>query len=638
MSRLAALLAAPAAILLMAAAPPEWANKDDIPVPGPVSVGLAGSGEVDTVRYFLAQGPGNGALSPDGRWLVYLSKITGKPQVWIVDTLKGGAPRQLTYGLGVDAAVWMPDGKSILYSADRGGDERYGYYRVTPDGFQEAVLFPPSEAFIYFGDFSSDGQRVIYGSTARNGRDFDLYSASVAGGDIKPVMQGRMGFYPYSAQPKGSLMVVLEARGEAANDASLVDLATGKETSLFKPKEPAAYDGFEWTPDGKGFYLTTDEGREFAALAHYDLATGQTKIVDAPSADVVAVLLSPDGRYLIWSTDEGGFHTLQGRDLKTGKPLKIPPMQPGTYGLSSAERAAVVTINVKGPATPGEIWRWDLATGKAAMVVAPDAAGLDLSKMAIPTVVRFKARDGVPLSGLLYRPKNAKGKVPVYLRLHGGPTSHARADWKPEIQNLVANGYAVLDFNYRGSDGAGKTLATLNDRRLRVNELGDLIDAVGWINQQPGLDGSRVAVGGASYGGYLTNAVLGAHPGVFVAGVSEVGVADWVRNLQDASPQLKASDRLEYGDIDNPDDRAFFASISPINNAGKIKDPLLLQAGANDPRNGIGEHDEFITAIRKAGGVVIYRRYNGEGHQMTDLANIVDYNRTKAAFLKEHFK
>jgi len=637
MTRLAVLLAAPAAMLLIAAAAPEWPNKEDIPIPGPVSVGLAGSGEVDTTRYFLAQGPTSGQLSPDGRWVAYISKVTGQPQIWIVDAVNGGAPRQLTYGLGVDGAVWTPDGKALVYGADRGGNERYGYYSVTPDGLRERVVLPQSEAFTAFGDFTPDSRRIIYATTQRNGREFDFYSADVEGGGSKLLMQGRMGLYPASVQPGGRLLIAVEARGEAGRDVSLIDLSAGTEKTLFKPAEASDYGDFAWTPDGKGFYLTTNEDREFTALAHHDLASGQTKVIEAPKADVVRAALSADGRYLVWATDEGGFHTLYGRDLKTGKALKVPPMQPGNYGLSFAKATPVLAITVSGPATPGEVWRWDLAGGKAAMVVAPDAAGLDLSAMAIPTVVRFKARDGVPLSGLLYMPKGATGKVPVYLSLHGGPTSHARADWAPEIQNLVANGYAVLDFNYRGSTGSGKSLAALNDKRLRVNELGDLIDAVGWIKQQPNLDGSRVAVGGISYGGYLTNAVMGAYPGVFVAGVSEVGVADWVRNLQDASPQLKASDRLEYGDIDNPDDRAFFASISPINNAGKIRDPLLLQAGANDPRNGAGEHDEFVTAIRKAGGKVIYRRYGDEGHVLTNLPNIIDYNRAKAAFLKQHF-
>lgn len=225
----------------------------------------------------------------------------------------------------------------------------------------------------------------------------------------------------------------------------------------------------------------------------------------------------------------------------------------------------------------------------------------------------------------------------MFLRLHGGPSSHARADWKPDVQYLLQRGIAVLDFNYRGSTGAGKRLAHLNDRRLRPNEIGDLLDAVAWIKRQPALDGGRIAVGGISYGGYLTNAVVGQHPGVFVAAVSEVGVADWPRNLRNASPVLQASDRLEYGDIDDPADMAFFARISPMNDAARVRTPMIIQSGANDPRNGADELDAYVLAIRRGGGTVRYMRYENEGHVMRELANIVDFNRAKAAFLVEQF-
>ena len=301
-----------------------------------------------------------------------------------------------------------------------------------------------------------------------------------------------------------------------------------------------------------------------------------------------------------------------------------------------ARAAPVRTSGAAGPTTPGEIWTLDCRTEQARQVVSPNAAGMLLDRLATPSLVRFAARDGVPLSGLLYTPRAARGRQPVFLRLHGGPSSHARADWKPDVQYLVARGIAVLAFNYRGSTGAGRTVAMLNDKRLRPNEIGDLLDAVAWIKRQPGLDGARIAVGGASYGGYLTNAVVGRHPGVFVAAVSEVGVADWPRNLRNASPQLKASDRLEYGDIDDPSDAAFFASISPMNDAARVRTPMLVQAGANDPRNGADELDAYVRAIRAGGGAVSYRRYENEGHVLRDLADIADSTRPKAAFLPQH--
>ena len=617
-----------------------WPIAADIPKPQPVSVPLAGSATPDVTRYLMASGPNEAALSPDGTQLAYISTVTGEPQIWIVslDGQNGsGAPRRLTYGLGVDGVMWTPDGKAILYGADKGGDERFGLYTVTPDGMKEVEVLPRSDAFTFPGDFGPDGQTLIYATTAGGRGAFSLYAAALDGSGSRQIAEGRLGLYPANVQPHGTLMLMQEARGERGNDLSLIDLKTGKEETLFKPAEPTVYHGISWSPDGSGFFLATDQGHDHAVLGHYDLAARELHIIAEPDHEVLRTALSPDGKILVYATDDTGFVKLNAIDLTTGRTLPTPDLPAGTYSFDFARDAPVLSILIKGPTTPGEVWIWKPETNEARRVVAPDPAGIDLAGLATPEAVRFTARDGVPLSGLLYRPKGVTGSVPVFLRLHGGPTSHARVDWKPDMQYLIARGIAVLDFNYRGSDGDGKAGAALNDRRLRVNEIGDLADAVAWIRTQPGLDGSKVAVGGASYGGYLTNAVLGAYPDLFVAGVSEVGVADWVRNLENAAPSLQASDRVEYGDVHDPVERAFFASISPMNNAAKIRTPLLVQVGANDPRNGAGEQDAFVTAIREAGGTVTYMRYEGEGHVMSDLPNIIDFYRAKAAFLLEHF-
>lgn len=611
-----------------------WPYPDDIPHPQPVAVGMAGAAEPDVTRFLLAQGASGGELSPDGRQLLYVSRVTGKPQLWIVDTA-GGAPRQLTFGLGVTAGQWTPDGRAVLYSADRGGNERYGFYAITPDGMRETELVEQSAAFTTFGDFARGG--FVYATTARNGRDFDTWLAPLSGGRPRELLRGRMGLYPQIANPQGTLVALTEARGEFGRDLSLLDVATGRERPLRKPAEAALSAPAAWAPDGRHLYVVSNEGREFAALTLLDTTTGRSRMVEAPAHDVAGATLSGDGRFLAWQVDEGGFYKVYLRDLRTGRMLPVPALPPGTMQIQFARAAPVLAIGVTGPTTPGEIWTLDCRTGLARQVVTPNMAGIAPDRLSVPSVVRFAAHDGVPLSGLLYLPRAARGRVPVFLRLHGGPSSHARADWKPDVQYLVARGIAVLDFNYRGSTGAGRTVATLNDKRLRPNEIGDLLDAVAWIKRQPGLDGARVAVGGASYGGYLTNAVVGRHPGVFVAAVSEVGVADWPRNLRNASPQLKASDRLEYGDIDDPADAAFFASISPMNDAARVRTPMLLQSGANDPRNGADELDAYVRAIRTGGGTVSYRRYENEGHVLRDLADIVDFNRAKAAFLEKHF-
>jgi dipeptidyl aminopeptidase/acylaminoacyl peptidase len=329
---------------------------------------------------------------------------------------------------------------------------------------------------------------------------------------------------------------------------------------------------------------------------------------------------------------------LHGRDLETGGELAVPDQAPGIdFGLETARRAPVAAIAHSGPRLPGDVWTWDLAAGAARLSSLSDAAGLDLSRLVVPTHVDFPARDGETLRGLLYLPPasatGGSGKPPVLLAVHGGPTGQARPDFDAVHQYLLARGIAVLDLNFRGSTGYGKRFARLDNGRLRPHAVLDMEDAVGWLAADGRVDASRAAVMGGSYGGYLTFAALADFPGLFDAGVSFVGVSNWVTALEGASPALKASDRLEYGDIDDPEDREFFRQLSPITRVDRVADPLMVVHGANDPRDPVSESDQFVRAVRERGGRVEYLRFPDEGHGNPKLDNRALAHRRNAAVL-----
>jgi dipeptidyl aminopeptidase/acylaminoacyl peptidase len=190
----------------------------------------------------------------------------------------------------------------------------------------------------------------------------------------------------------------------------------------------------------------------------------------------------------------------------------------------------------------------------------------------------------------------------------------------------------------RGSTGFGKTFARLDNREKRLDSVRDLVDTVAFLTRDGRVDTNRIAVMGGSYGGYMVNAVLGSYPGVFDAGVSMVGVSDWVRALQEASPALKASDRIEYGDIRQERWQTFYRENSPINLVEDIQVPLLVQHGANDPRDPVSESDRFVTAVRDAEGQVEYLRFPDEGHSLTKQSNRVIFYRRMADFLERHLQ
>ena len=587
----------------------DWPYPEDIPVAATPSVGLAGEAPADVERYLLAEGASVAQLSPDGRTVAFRWGLSGEPQLWTVDA-DGGFPRQLTFGGGVTFFEWMPDGSALLVGRDAEGNEREGYYLLATDGTTERQVLPLSDAFRSFGMFSSDGSRILYSSTERNGRDYDVYVAATATGETRRVFEGSFGFFPSAWQPGGDLVVVSETRGEDANDVHLLNLEDGSMKPLFQPSVAANFSDFAWLPDGSGFFMASNLDREFDALAFYDLGKREIEWLETPDHDIGNVALAGAGRYLVWTTNEDGYSVLHGRDLTNGRALNPPVLTAGVYTLEAAADSSRVVVRVSGPATPGDAIVWALDTGAAKTVVKSSLGGIAAETFVVPESIRYPARDGVELQGLLYLPKSAgNSKPPVVVQVHGGPTGQSRPSFRAVEQYLVNQGIAVFAVNVRGSTGFGKTYTRLDNQEKRLDSVRDLVDTVGFLSTDNRLNTSRIAVMGGSYGGYMVNAVLGSYPGVFDAGASMVGVSDWVRALREASPGLKASDRIEYGDIREQRWQDFYAEHSPIHNAHRIDVPLFVSHGANDPRDPVTESDRIVEAVRNNGHEVTYLRF-----------------------------
>ncbi len=610
-------------------------SDDDIPKPTPADISLAGADQPDITRFLNVRRADSPSLSPDGTKLAFSTQITGKPQLWVVDA-KGGWPRQLTFGASITFHEWSPAGDWIIYGTDRSGNEREGFYLITPNGERERELLAPSDAFRVFGGFTRDGKKIAYATTERNGVDFDIRLVDVQSGEDQEIFRGRMGLFAVSWRPDGGAVILSETRGEDANDVYLFNVATGRLDTLFKPKVASNYESFTWVPDGSGFYLATNQDRDFIGLAHYEIASRRLTFVETPEHDVLQAALSRDGELLAWIVTDGAYSSLHACNLKTGHAMPPPELPQGIYSIRWAQDAPVAAITISGPQIPGDIWIWNARTGQRLRTTQSTAAGLDLSTMVIPAHYSFPARDGVTIHGLLYMPRGVPpaAKPPVVLSVHGGPTMQARPRFNPAHQYLLSRGIAVFDLNYRGSTGYGKRYARLNDRRLRANEINDLADAIDWLKQHGRVDADRAAVMGSSYGGYLAMAAVTRIPEYFDGGVAFVGVSNWITALEGAKPSLKASDRLEYGDVSDPEDRAFFRRISPITHVADLKVPMMVIHGANDPRDPVTESDQFVRAIREQGGQVEYLRFPDEGHGIRKLTNRITAYRRIAAFLE----
>lgn len=610
------------------------------PADEPVRVGTAGQDPADIARYLLASGAGGASLSPDGKTLAFSWSITGERQLWVMPA-EGGQPRRLTFGSGITFYRWLPDGSGLIYGADNDGNEQPAFYQISLDGMSERVVLPAAEGgFRVFGDFLSK-DAFVYASTERNGLDFDIWRAALDG-EAELIFEGTFAYYARAASPDGRHVIVTESVGEDSDNLYLLDVQTGEIETLSAPDPRANHGdaGFVWARDGSGFYYATNRGREFAALSFHDVETGETEtLFQADGADVADIALcGAEGGHYAFTLNRDGFHELRiGHGDRDGF-LETPDLPEGVYGLSCADDAPVLAVTVNGWSTPGDVYTLDLQTGDATRAFAANLAGLDADRLIRPESVRITARDGVELQGLLYIPdEESRGgaPAPVVFDVHGGPTAQSMAGWEPSMQYLLDRGIAVFQPNVRGSTGFGRTYVTLDDREKRLDSVRDLVDMLNALEDDPRIDASRAAVRGGSYGGYMVNAVLAEYPGAFDAGVSLYGVADWVTALEVASPALKASDRIEYGDITEARWRDFYTENSPIRRADQIDAPVLYSHGVMDPRIDIHETEVMVETLRENGVRADFIRIPDEGHGWRKLDNQLFYFRREAEFLEE---
>ncbi len=610
-----------------------------------VQVGLAGERPANIARYIMAKGSGTARLSPDGKLVAFIYDITGKRQIWVMGA-NGGQAEQMTFGNGVTSFSWAPNGNVLIYGADNNGNEQESYNLLDLETNTERVLMPAAEGgFRVFGGFSVDGNTIAYASTERNGLDFDIYLADTTTGGSQRVFEGKYGNFVQAVSPDARRLVISETVGEDADNIYLLNTRNGNRTAISKPaiKDRANHTdgGMAWSADGESLYFATNKGREFSALTRYDVGDKSFTTLYEAQTDVSGVkLCGPDDRYIVFSTNHDGFEKLHVMARQSGVmiPAKRLPKD-AIYATDCTRSDDTLLVRVSAFDRPGDLFRVDMRTGVSRQIFKSTYAGLDKDSLVKPTSIRMPARDGVELQGLLYMPRETgEGKPPVVFSVHGGPTAQARPSYSATIQYLLDQGIAVFATNVRGSTGFGRTYTQLDDQEKRLDSVRDLIDMLDFLAKDGRVDTENAAVMGGSYGGYVVNAVLAEYPDSFKVGVSLFGVADWVKALEVASPALKASDLIEYGDINDSKWREFYTENSPIRQADRIKVPVLYSHGAMDPRIDIAETETMVRALRANGIEAPFIRIPDEGHGWRKLSNQLFYNRRQAEFLLKHLK
>ncbi len=407
----------------------------------------------------------------------------------------------------------------------------------------------------------------------------------------------------------------------------LVDVASGEKKELTpRGGEKVFYAPVGFSADGKGIYVITDKDNEFQRLAYMDLASKSLKFLTTYSWDIEDdAKLSPNRQMVAFDLNENGLSSLHVLDLSTGKERAMPRIPTGVINdLKWHQNNRDVAFSLNSAQSPADAYSVDVQTAKLERWTASETGGLNPKNFVEPTLVKWKSFDGREISGWLYLPKTkpATGKYPVAIVIHGGPEGQSRPIFIGR-NNYYLNemGVALILPNVRGSTGYGKTFTQLDNGFLREGTYKDIGALFDWIAAQPELDARRVMVTGGSYGGHMTLAVATLYDGKLACSVDVVGMSNLVTFLEHTEAYRRDLRRVEYGDERDPKMRAFLERIAPMNHVNAITKPMMVVAGANDPRVPKSEADQMVAALQKQGTTVWYLAAKDEGHGFAKKRN-----------------
>ena len=557
----------------------------------------------------------------------------------------GGARSQLTFFPDRVAGADYQPGKadSFLFVKDVGGGEFYQIY-LSDLATGNITLLTDGKSRNTGPRWSYQGDLIAYGSTQRTGDDVDIWVVNApdpASARMVAQMQGG-GWGVADWSPDGKQLLVTNEVSAAENYVWLLDVASGKK-ELLTPKtgsETAAHDNPQFAKDGKGVFMTSDEGSEFQRLVYLDLASHKTTVF-TPNLhwDVDQSDLSKDGRWIAFHANEDGISLLHVLDTKSGKEVPVPKLPVGVIsGLRWRNDSRELAFTLSTARQPDDVYTVDMASGKVERWTFSETGGLNTSGFSEPQLIHWKSWDDRSISGFLYNPPaKFTGKRPVIINIHGGPEGQTRPDFAGRNNYYTSElGIALIYPNVRGSTGYGKTFQKLDNGFLREGSYKDINSLLDWIQTQPDLDANRVMITGGSYGGFMTLAVATNYNDRICCSVDVVGPSNLVTFLEHTSGYRKDLRRVEYGDERDPKMREFLEQIAPANKAKNITKPLFVIAGQNDPRVPASESAQIVEVVRKNGTPVWWLLGKNEGHGFGKKKNADFQFYATVEFVKEY--
>jgi dipeptidyl aminopeptidase/acylaminoacyl peptidase len=601
-------------------------------------------------RFLNIRAAGGPSFSPDGRFLSFLLNVTGVAQLWKVP-VEGGWPTQLTFtSESVRGAAYSPRRHELIFSMDQGGDERTQLFLLRGvggdtdhgigDGWMTDDLTKQPKAVHTFGGWSHDGEWFAFSANREEVSRFDIHIQKRGETDPKLLLKGPGGYFtPVGWSPDDSTLLILRNESNTEHELHLCDVKTGQGRVLSAGN--VQYHSPCWSANGKSVFCASDHDSDLLELMEVRVDRNEIRTYQEAEEfkqEVESVRTSPKGKWLAWCLNADGRTILRLRDLKKEIPRTVAGLPMGVVSQMefSADDSKLALV-LDGPRHNPDVWVYDLAADKFRQVTHASRAGVAFSRFVEPELIHYKTFDDRKIPAWFYKPAAKDDKLPpVIVYPHGGPESQTRPNFNALFQYFVQHGYAVLAPNVRGSSGYGRKYMSLDDTTKRMDSVKDLAHAGFWLRDEKKGDPKRFAVYGGSYGGFMVLAAVTNYPELWAAGIDVVGICNFVTFLEKTSAYRRGHREKEYGNL--REHRDFLEKISPINHVDKIKCPMMVIHGKNDPRVPIEEAEQIVAAFKKRDIPVEYLRYEDEGHGLAKLKNRLDAYPKMIAFLDKYLK
>lgn len=583
-------------------------------------------------------------LSPDGEYIAYAAEWQSRLNVFIKNMDDESEPVRVTSTTDRDIAGLFWKDNNMYYLKDNGGDENYHIYSSSFNGAKEKDLTPYPNVVVLPIDYLKDVEdEILIMMNKEDATVFDVYKLNVKTGATKLVAKNPGNILSWIPDSNGQIRMAVASDG-------VVGAVLYRETEEDEFQPFISIDAGEtvsplgFSRDNQSIYAVSDKGRDKAALVKYDLEGKEEVVFSNPLVDISGALYSSTKDQLLYAayiTDKVHYNFFDSEFENLFNKMKNQlGVSASEFGINDYNKEMTkFIVSVSSDTVYGKYYYYDAET-ETMTLLAELGSWLDAGNLAEMHSISYEARDGLIIHGYLTLPKNKIAEdLPLVVIPHGGPWARDMWGFNNEVQLLANQGYAVLQANFRSSTGYGKEFLEAGNKQWGLKIQDDITDGVQWAIDLGIADAEKIGIYGASFGGYATLAGITFTPDLYAAAVDYVGVSNIFTLLETIPPYWETQRNMFYERVGHPEkDKELLKAASPVFHVDKIKTPLFVAQGANDPRVNKQESDQIVQALKNRGVEVEYMVKDNEGHGFANEENRIEFYNALVDFFAEYLK